>query len=150
MFASKHTRVEIPSKSFPTLRKDLHFSASSRSIHEKVFPAKYQKSGENVYKRLFTHFLKQKKWTETFIRSIFFQQLWTIILQNSGLLEILLSHSQHCSSVEIRLLKKVLILLWAKQTAVLFWWMTSSMKLKCMILITNVHFIWVKARNSAV
>ena len=59
MFASKHTRVETPSKSIPTLRKDLRFSASSHSIHEKVFPAKYHKVGKGL-KRFFTQFLKQK------------------------------------------------------------------------------------------
>ena len=48
MFASKHTRVEIPSKSIPTLLKDLRFSASSHSIHEKVFPAKYHKVGKGL------------------------------------------------------------------------------------------------------
>ena len=50
MFASKHTRVEIPSKSVPTLRKDLRFSASSLSIYEKVFPAKYHKVGKGLEK----------------------------------------------------------------------------------------------------
>ena len=50
MFASKHTRVEIPSKSVPTLRKDLRFSASSHSIYEKVFPAKYHKVGKGLEK----------------------------------------------------------------------------------------------------
>ena len=50
MFASKHTRVEIPSKSIPTLRKNLRFSASSHSIHEKVFPAKYHKVGKGLEK----------------------------------------------------------------------------------------------------
>ena len=50
MFASKHTRVEIPPKSIPTLLKNLRFSASSRSIHEKVFPAKYHKVGKGLEK----------------------------------------------------------------------------------------------------
>ena len=50
MFASRHTRVEIPSKSIPTLRKNLRFSASSHSIHEKVFPAKYHKLGKGLEK----------------------------------------------------------------------------------------------------
>ena len=50
MFASKHKRVEIPSKSIPTHLKHLRFSASSHSIHEKVFPAKYHKAGKGLQK----------------------------------------------------------------------------------------------------
>ena len=60
MFASKHTRVEILSKSIPTLRKDLHFSASSHSVHEKVFPAKYHKSGKKPRKGCSLSFYNKK------------------------------------------------------------------------------------------
>ena len=72
MLASKHTRVEIPSKSIPTFRKDLHFLASSHSIHEKVFPAKYYKGGKRPRKSFSISFWNKKNWTKIFSTTQFF------------------------------------------------------------------------------
>ena len=73
MFASKHTRVEIPPKSIPTLLKNLRFSASSRSIHEKVFPAKYHKVGKGLEKVVHSASKTKRKeiWTKTFHEALF-------------------------------------------------------------------------------
>ena len=73
MFASKHTRVEIQSKSIPTFRKNLRFSASFHSIHEKVFPAKYHKVGKGLEKVLHSASKTKKKeiWTKTFYEAVF-------------------------------------------------------------------------------
>ena len=76
MFASKHTRVEIPSKSIPTLSKNLRFSASSHSIHEKVFPAKYHKVGKGLEKVVHSASkTKKKKFGQKFFTKHYFQQL---------------------------------------------------------------------------
>ena len=61
MFASKHTRVEIPSKSIPTLLKKLRFWASSHSIQEKVFSAKYHKVGKGLEKAVHSASKTNKK-----------------------------------------------------------------------------------------
>ena len=61
-----------------------------------------------------------KKWTKYFHTKHYFPAVMNNYTPNSGLLEISLLHSQYCSSLEIRLVKKVLILFLAKQTAVLF------------------------------
>ena len=119
MFASKHTRVEIPSKSISTLLKDLRFPASPHFFHDKVFPAKYYKVGKGLQKVVHSASKTKKEIrTTSFKRSIIFQQLSTIILQYSGFLENSLLHCLHCWNLEIRLVKKVLILLLAKQTVV--------------------------------
>ena len=73
MFASKLTRVEIPSKSVPTLRKDLRFSASSHSIHEKAFPAKYHKVGKGLEKVVHSASKTKKK----FEQKLFYEALFS-------------------------------------------------------------------------
>ena len=79
MFASKHTRVEIPSKSIPTLSKNLRFSASSHSIHEKVFPAKYHKVGKGLEKVVHSASKTKKK---KFAQKLFTKHYFPAVMNN--------------------------------------------------------------------
>ena len=89
VFASIHTKVEIPSKSIPTLRRDLRFLTSSHSIHEKVFTAKYHKSGKRPRKRFSISFRNEKEtWQQFFPRRQCFPEVMNNQSPNSGFLEI--------------------------------------------------------------
>ena len=82
MFASKHPRVEKPSKSIPTLRKDLRFRQVLILFMKKCSQRSTTKVGKGLEKVVHAASKTKKKiWTKTFIRSIIFQQLRTIILQ---------------------------------------------------------------------
>ena len=109
MFASENTRVKISSHSITTFRKDLIFSANSHCIHDSVFTAKSNESGQRP-KKLFSIRFQNKKINLEF--SVSWKQWFPAVMinqsPNSGFIEFSRLHSQHYPSVKIKCVKIVL------------------------------------------
>ena len=61
MFASKNTKVRIPSKSITNFRKDSSFSKKFHCRHDSVFTAKYTKKGKSSLKCFSISFQNKNK-----------------------------------------------------------------------------------------
>ena len=137
--------------SVTTFGKNLSFSANSHCVHVCVLTTKYNKSGKRPWKCFSISF--QNKETET-RKKLSWKQGLPVVMNNqstnSGFIETSLLHCQHYPSSKIRRVEIVLKTAAQKQAAVLFWLVEQLMKLKCTILTTNVHSIWVNTRNGAV
>ena len=105
----RKTLIRIPSESITTICKTLYFLANSHCIDDSVLTAKYYESGKRSRKLFVIRLLKKR---ETWTNFLFGKPCSPAVMNsqspNSGSMEVSLLHSQHYSSVKIRLVKMVL------------------------------------------
>ena len=144
--------MEIPSISIPTSREGFIFPASSHSFQDKCSQRSTIKLGrcpENVFQSAYkTH---KRNFGKFFYTKQFFQQLWTIKVQTADFRKFSFNIHNPCSRLKVRRTKEIFITV-ARKASCCFVLIADFfvMKLKYMIITTNVHLIWKNTRYSVV